>query len=323
MKRTALIFFAAALLAAAARAEETVSFKVTPPAGKIKMAEIFKVEVEASFPGNYSLKPDTASADSPDFEVIAFSKLGSTAAGGARTDTFEIAAKAFALGQSTFPAVSWGLYTSSGPAAAEAKSPSFVLDIIPVFAKTDGDIRDIYPPFRFLPWLWILAGLAAAAAAGIYIYRRALREGVPGSRALWKDARTPYQRAHERLEKLSASPLAAAGKLKEYYTGLSAVLRFYLQEEFSIDAALMTTADLARDLKKTGAELKTTLRARDFMNRTDLVKFAKMTPEDPAADAGNLEELLGEFARTAENARAAKAAAEAAARLAAKAGGRP
>ncbi len=322
MKRTTLIFFAAALLPLApARAEEAVSLKLTPPPGKIRMAEVFKVEVAASFPEKYSIKPDTAGADSPDFEIAAFIKRGSSAAGGIKTDTFEIDARAFALGQSTFPALSWGLYGPDGSAAGEAKTQPFVLDIGPVFEKTDGDIRDIYPPFRYLPWLWIFAGLAAAAA-GIYLYRRYRHGPAAAAYALWKDARTPYQRARERLEKLSVSPLAAAGKMKEYYIGLTSVLRFYLGEEFAIDAELMTTSDLTRELKKTGAELKTTLRAREFLHKADLVKFAKLKPEDAAADTRDLEGMLGEFSRTAENARAAAAAEAAAKKTAAKTGGK-
>jgi len=324
MKTSRRALCALLLLAAAnAAAEDPVSFKLTPPAGKVKLAEPFKIKVEASYPGNYSIKPDTASAGNLEFEAVSFTRLASSAAGGKKTDTFEIKAKAFALGQSTFPAVTWELY-APGAASVEAKTQPFVVEILPAFEKADGDIRDIYPPYSYTRWLLWLALALAAAALIRYLYKRF---GIkPGGRSFyggpWADTRTPYQRARERLERLSASPLPAAGRMKEFYIGLTAILRFYLAEEFAIDAELMTTADLMKHLKRTGTGLDTTLGTRKFLEKADLVKFARLQPPDAAGDAAGLLELLGEFARAAENAKAAAAAAEAAARAKA-AGGRP
>lgn len=311
------------LACAPAAAEETVSFRLTPPKSGVKLAEPFKIKVEASYPARYSIKPDTATAGNEEFEVLAFTRLNSAAAGALKTDTFEIAAKPFALGQSTFPAVTWELLAAGAPPAA-AKSPPFLVEIEPLFKDAGDAIRDIYPPYRFIPWLWLLAGLLAAALAA-HLYRKLRRQGAAGGAAYsaWKDPRTAYQRARERLERLAASPLAAAGKMRELYTGFTAVLRLYLGEEFGLDAELMTTADLARELKTTGADLKTALKTREFLEKADLVKFARLQPPDAAADAAALLELLGEFARAADAARARAAQAAAEAALRAKAGGKP
>lgn len=319
MRTAALVLL---LSCAPAYAEETVSFKLTPPASGVKLAEPFKVKVEASYPARYSIRPDTAAAGNEEFEVMSFTRLDARTAGELKTDTFEIAAKPFALGQSTFPAVTWELVADGAPPAA-AKSPSFLIEILPLFEDAEDGIRDIYPPYRYIPWLWLLAGLLAAALA-VHLYRRLRRKGAAGGGAYsdWKDGRTPYQRARERLEKLSSSPLAAGGKMRELYTGFTAVLRLYLGEEFGLDAELMTTSALARELKTTGADLKTTLKAREFLEKADLVKFAKMQPPDAPADAAALLELLGDFARAADGARAKAAQAAAQAALRAKAGGK-
>ncbi|MDO8804207.1 MAG: hypothetical protein Q7R35_07240, partial [Elusimicrobiota bacterium] len=313
MRQTALFIFAAILLsapaapaagAAGAAAEEPVSFTVTPPAGKILLTESFRFKVEASLPESYFLKPDTATAGGPDFEVLSFTRAGETKKDGRKTETFEINARAFTLGVSTFPAITWRLGGAEVQPGAEAASPAFNLEVLPLFKTKEGEgIRDIYPPFRYIPWPWLLA-LALAVAAAIFAYRMRARGGAaasPGS--AWLDLRTPYQRGRDRLEKLEKSPLIADGRLKEFYTGLTAILRLYLAEEFSIDAALMTTSALGRELKKTGADIKTALRAREFLQKSDLVKFARLRPEDAGDDARDLAELLMEFQRAAENAK--------------------
>lgn len=312
MKKTAVFLLAALALAPVyAGAGEAVSFKITPPAGKPRLAEVFKLRVEVSFPEKYTIRPDTASLEGQDFSLLSFAGSGGRADGGLKTETFELRAQAFSLGVSTFPELSWTLY-GPGAGGASAKSPSFTLEILPAFQSKPGeDIRDIYQPFRYVPWLWLLAG-ALAAAAGLALYLRRWRGSAGQTAAAWSDPRTPYQRAKDRLGGLERSGLAAAGRLKEYYIGLTAVLRFYLAEEFSINAELMTTSDLARELKRTGADIKTTLRSREFLQKADLVKFARLKPEDAGADETALEEIMSELNRAAEAARAAAVAAQSA-----------
>ncbi len=317
MRKTAPLIFAVLLLASgAARAQDTVSFKVAPPKGKTRLAEVFTVSVEAAYPEQYSITPDTTSADGSDFGLLSFTRTAQTKNGGLKTDTFEVKAQAFALGVSTFPALTWKLSGAPGASETKAKTPEFTLDVQPVFdSKAGGEIRDIRPPYKYISWLWLLAA-ALAATAGFFIYRRYFRrKTAQGTFALWSDTRTPYQRARARLDALENSKLIERSKFKEFYVGLASVLRLYLADEFALNAELMTTSALARELKRTGAELKTLLKTREFLDRADLVKFARHKPEDAAADCRALDEVLAEFTRTAENARA-KAAAEAAARAA-------
>ncbi|OGR68178.1 MAG: hypothetical protein A2081_02495 [Elusimicrobia bacterium GWC2_61_19] len=311
--KTAVVLLLAALTLAPvhAGAQETVSFKITPPPGKTRLAEVFKLKVQASFPEKYSVRPDTASFEGQDFGLLSYSGSPGKAAGGLKTETFELRLQAFTLGVSTFPELTWTLYGAA--AAASAKSPSFTMEILPAFeTRQNEDIRDIYPPFRYFPWLWLLAG-ALAAAAGWLLYRRFRRASAILAAAAWTDARAPYRRAKDRLGGVEKSGLAAAGKMKEYYSGLAAVLRFYLVEEFSINADLMTTSALARELKRTGTDIKATLKAREFLQKADLVKFARLKPEDAQADAAALDGLLTDFNSAAETARAAAQAARLAA----------
>ncbi len=260
------------------------------PAPKPALGETFELSFALQSSGNYELRPDTSALEGSDFGFISSSRDGAK---------YTIKAQAFGLGVSTFPALSWA------GGGAEARSPEVPLEIRPAFKDTQKqDIRDIYPPFRYTPWLWVLAGLlAAAAAAWAYLRYRARRDALAWLN--WKDSRSPYQRADERLRKLAASPLASSPRAKDFYTGLTSILRLYLAEEFRIEAAQMTTADLARDLKRTGADIKTILAARAFLDKADLVKFARLAPGERAADAASLGSLLQSLAAAAAASRPA------------------
>lgn len=282
-------------------AQETVAFKLTPPAGKVRLAEVFRLKVEASYPEKYSVELDTMSLEGADFALVEAVPSKASSEAGLRKQTFDLKVQAFTIGISTFPELAWRL-NAAGAGPAAARSPSFVLEITPAFENAPDGIRDIYPPFNYPPWPWILAAFVAAAAA--LAAWRGRQTSQAAVWAAWSDPRTPYRRSLDRLAAVRRSPLPAAGRIKEYYVGLTSVLRFYLAEQFSISAELMTSADLARELKRTGADLKTTLKTREFLQKADLAKFAKHKPENPDADAAALEGILADFNAIAETAAA-------------------
>ncbi|MDA8244127.1 MAG: hypothetical protein M0025_08420 [Elusimicrobia bacterium] len=306
-----------------AAAEDTVSLTVTPPAGEVRLAGEFKLKVDASLPEGFSIRPDTAAAGGDDFELLSFTRTADQKSAGRRKETFEVRARAFTIGSSTFPAISWRLSGEGVPAGTLVKSSTFTLAVSPAFRTKEGeDIRDIYQPYGYFPWPWAIAGVAAVLLAAWLLSRR--RGAAAAASAAWSDPRDPYQRARDRLSGLGKSRLLGDGRLKEYYIGLTSILRLYLREEFAIDAVQMTTGDLGRELKRTGAPLATALKARELLQRSDLVKFARMKPENASDDSEALVGLLMDFHRTAENARAlaAEKAAQAAGTKVPPAGGR-
>lgn len=312
-----LLLLTAALALPAAAGQGGVSVTLTPPPAKVPLAADFTFKVGFAMPEGFSVKPDTASASGQDFETVSFTRTGEKKAGGVKRDSFEVKARAFTLGVSTYPAIGWLLSGRGVPSGTTVYTSTFTVEVLPIFKTKPGqDIRDIYRPFRYFPWAWLLLALAAALALGAWLYLRRRRAG-DGAAAAWADPRSPYQRARDRLDGLGRTSLAAAGRIKEYYTGLTFILRFYLSEEFGIDAVQMTTSDLARELKNTGADIKTSLKAREFLQKADLVKFARLKPEDAQQDSSALADMLMEFNRAAEKARALaaeKAAEKAAAR---------
>ena len=312
------IFFLAFLVAAQTADAQTVSFKITPPSKKPKLAEPFKLRFEASYAGNYAIKIDTASIDSEFFEILKIKKLSSKESGPSGAE-FELEAEAFTIGVSTFPEITFQLSVAdsargprppeadsvTGRVVMEAKSPSFQLEIEPLFEKAktgeSADIKDIYPPLKFIPWLWLTAALLALCALGAFLYAGRKKPAAAFAAETEKDLRTPYRRAMDSLEALASSGLWAEGKIKDFYIGFSGIFRLYLKEQFAIEALLMTTASLLKELKKTGAGVETLIKSRELLERSDLVKFARFKPQQKDSDLTALKKILAELTRRAEN----------------------
>lgn len=91
--------------------------------------------------------------------------------------------------------------------------------------------------------------------------------------------RPAHEIAYEQLEKLKGKDLIRQGRIKEYYSEVSDIIRHYLGNRFLLKAPEMTTEEFlfyVRDYSRLISAHKTLLRG--FLLACDLVKFAKYVP---------------------------------------------
>ena len=140
------------------------------------------------------------------------------------------------------------------------------------------DIRDIKPPVEIPSgWAWALwvAGAIVLAAVGYLVWR------------YWranhgKIILSPPVPAHIRAKQKLAEALNLIGQPKEFCIAVSDTLRWYLEERFNFHAPERTTEEFLHELR--GTTLLTPDQKEslvDFLNRCDLVKFAKYEPREP------------------------------------------
>lgn len=81
------------------------------------------------------------------------------------------------------------------------------------------------------------------------------------------------------LEKLKGAGLIEAGNFKEYYFRLSEILRHYLEKRFRFPAKERTSEELLKDIQKIN-DIRESYKfsLKDFLKRSDWVKFAKTNP---------------------------------------------
>lgn len=89
-----------------------------------------------------------------------------------------------------------------------------------------------------------------------------------------------YLVALRELEKYRSDKLWAADKQKALYSGVTDILKVYIDESFKIDAPEMTTAELFDELKDVNITPELFNQTKDFFELADLVKFAKYTASD-------------------------------------------
>jgi hypothetical protein len=159
-------------------------------------------------------------------------------------------------------------------------------------ASSANDIRDIKPPVEIpsgWEWLWWTLGTLAVVALLFAAWRwwQKRRSQIPVE---------PPVPAHVRAREMLGKALALIAHPKPFCTLVSDTIRTYLEERFDFHAPERTTEEFLHELRGTdllSAEQKEKL--GEFLERCDLVKFAKYEPVEP-----ELRDLHGSALRLVE-----------------------
>ncbi|MFH1159751.1 MAG: hypothetical protein V1733_02245 [bacterium] len=127
---------------------------------------------------------------------------------------------------------------------------------------------------------WILLGLAIAGMIAFLIYylkKRKKKE--PIFRLRPRVLLKPHEIALTELEKLRRRNLWQQGKVKEYYTELTDILRKYIEDRFQVPALESTSAEILHDLLEISQiQRETWEELGNVLKLADMVKFAKEKP---------------------------------------------
>jgi hypothetical protein len=135
-------------------------------------------------------------------------------------------------------------------------------------------------------WLALVAGVMAVVAVGVWLLLK-YRSRIPLLGGV-RPALPPHVEAIRRLEALRNQKLPQNGKHKQYYSGITDILRDYLERRFGIRAMEMTSGEIveAVDTPRRAGEVddKRFDDLADLLRTADLVKFAKWVPGEADDD---------------------------------------
>lgn len=203
----------------------------------------------------------------------------------------EFSVTALNEGELEFPVLSLWYGDESGRSGAVQTRPLKFTAVNPVQGAAAPEmIRDIKPLFKETGLFWFWVALFALAVGGVIyskFYRNRVSPDAPAAPS--EPPRPPEEIALEKLE-LCYHQYQESRDYKLFYSEMSAILRTYLGEQYSLDTLEKTTSELFAEMRKAGIERKTALLTREILSSSDLVKFAKFVP-----DAVNISD---EFERT-------------------------
>ena len=218
-----------------------------------------------------------------DIEVIEVGTMDTVAKSGEYILEQNIILTSFDSGYYWLPKIPVNFIQSNGE-AGQAMTRELPLTVNTIEIQSDSvELAPIKPiieePLKFRDALPFLIGLAIIAFLGGLIYyfvrRRKLKEAEPEPEI----KRPAHEIAEEKLEALKAAKLWQQGKVKEYQSELTYIVREYLENRFEINALENTTYEIMRQLKS-HKDIKAdwSIKLRKMLETADLVKFAKAEP---------------------------------------------
>jgi hypothetical protein len=244
-----------------------------------KIGEWVNVRVKTSVPQVVASLFPTVKDTIGQFEIL---KIAETV-GDKNTREWTFRLITFDSGEVSIPPIPFS-YTLSGDSTQQVASTNqLFVTIHGVTVDLQGDIKDVKPPISapwkfedFLPYLIVLT-ILVAALLGYWYYRRKKRRRAEVL-TFTRPSIPPTQAALKALHLLEDKKLWQQGKIKEYYSEVTEIIRRFLEDQYRL-LALESTSDEIMEQLKLLPDAQTLLKQfLSFFTTADLVKFAKYHP---------------------------------------------
>jgi len=240
------------------------------------------VHIQLSHPEGLTFRPIVADTIGH-FQVIQRRPLESASETETKTG---LVVALYDSGRAILPPVAF-LYAFPPDTTARSVSTNpLILTVRTIAVDTTQDIKDVKPPLsipltfaEIALYVGIVLLLAAAAVLG-YRYWKKRRLKKPEVRYV-----PPPLPAHvvamHRLAILKEKKLWQQGLIKEYYSEVTEILRYYVELRFHLRALEQTTDEILEGLNMFHLAPEVIAEMEKILRRADLVKFAKFQPGIP------------------------------------------
>jgi hypothetical protein len=151
------------------------------------------------------------------------------------------------------------------------------VDTAQPFKVIKGPIEEPYTFGEILPW--ILIGLVVLAALVFLVFwLRKRKKNQPLFKAKPKPLLPPDVEAINKLEEIRLARVWQSGKVKQYFSSLTDVMKVYLKRRYGFDAPEMTSDEIIDVLSNHSVNPGAMEKLQGMMQLADLVKFAKAQP---------------------------------------------
>ncbi|MDQ7822916.1 MAG: hypothetical protein RDV48_09000 [Candidatus Eremiobacteraeota bacterium] len=268
-----------------APSEDQVTAKLSVDRNVIKIGDLINLNLEVTTPPEYTVEEPGPEQFLGDFEIRNTKKPVKNDHEGKIVTIYQFEIATFSTGKKILGPIpvrySLSPQDRTGREVLSNKLEITIESVLPKDQK-NLDIKDIKPPIQvdYPRWYYLLGALLTIIALlAIYLIVRAIRRRKESLAA--ERYRSPEEIAEEKLRTLRESALLREGRIKEYYSALSEILREYIENRYDVAALDRTTSELYRELKETRLTATSLNDIRTLLSQCDMVKFAKYIPEEP------------------------------------------
>lgn len=168
------------------------------------------------------------------------------------------------------------------------KAEGLILNVKTIELADDAELKDIKPPIN-APYGWsdiwpFLLGILLVILIYFLLKKYVFVKKKTEVKRKPKIIIPPDVIALNELATLKDKELWQSGKLKQYHSEISEILRTYLEDRFQILALELPTYDILQSLRNKGIQSENLHTLTTILQRADLAKYAKSKPTDSEND---------------------------------------
>lgn len=284
MRRLVLTFILSAAVFSAAHAENALSVTARAWPKNVTVGQEIRVLIQVTGVKGYEVQAPDAQANIAPFEIKSVRALPAVNEKGIEQENFEVIAAIFQTGDAAIPPIRIRYRDPSG------RFGSIDTPAIPIRVRSvlQGEAKDIKPIKNVLSLDLgflrdILCGFLAFILSAFLVVKIILRKRRKAP--IDPESLLPaHERAFLEIERLRKKEFLAKGRPKEHYSGISSILKNYVERRFGEPTFDLTTAETLELLRKIDLEPGVREAAKEVLESSDLVKFANWQPARGLAD---------------------------------------
>ncbi len=245
------------------------------------IGEQINYRVEVSYDGEAELRWPMLADTLNEFEIVERSEVDSSFVDGLYKKAQSFKVTCFDSGQFAIPRLPF--YYKDGKSTKKRRSDAILVKVGYPEVNMQADIKPIKDIMKVeLSWMdywkWIMGSLLALALLGFLIWYAFIRKKPEEVVEEYVPLLPPHEHALQRLKKLEEAKLWQSGKVKEYYSELTDILREYMERRFEIPALEYTSDEIVTAMKPINVKATVKERLVGLLRMADLAKFAKAVP---------------------------------------------
>ncbi|MCI0612213.1 BatD family protein, partial [bacterium] len=279
--KASLIFLISLMLLALSLQAQDVRLSVKPDKQNVSIGDWITLHLEVSGPKDLAVTWPSFHEVLKDFELVKQGEPITVTNDQNTTSSVDVVVTKFDEGKYTIPELNIQYSTSKNRGTLQSNPIS--IGVAGIKVDTSKDIKDIKPPLSLrLSWQEILPYLLGAIGAVLLVwafnYIRKKRKKGEKVYQPQVPSRPAHEVALEALRNLEAEKLWQQGRVKEYHSRISDILRTYIEQSMSFNAMEMTTDLILSTMQIQALNQKLKDDLQQILERADLVKFAKFQP---------------------------------------------
>jgi len=263
---------------------QKITARATVDSSYYKVGDFVHLTINVTHDKNINISAPVIGDSTSDFEVINSKPAVVKKEGNKFLTTYEYTLSKYDSGEVYLPHIPV-YYTESGDTDIQiAYTNPIKFTVSTIKVNLNKPIKDIKKPIT-IPLNWklivlIILILLLIAAVIFYFYNKHRKNKKPAEVSKKVIMKPPHVIALYELRALEEKQLWQKGKIKEYHSDITEIIRKYFHDQFFLPAMELTTTEVMDYLKKVEDAAPILDLTYKFLTDADLVKFAKFMPMD-------------------------------------------